>query len=132
MSPWLNAQAFSSYTPARVCPQVYGGYLATMLLSSEDFTQLKCGAAVSPITDFELYGLSEPLPCLSVHLSVCTVTLLSHHTVCLYNCLSVPLLSVLSHCLSVHLSVYTITLCPITLSVRLSVPLTSLPSLIFV
>lgn len=27
-----------------------------MLLSSEEFTQLKCGAAVSPITDFELYG----------------------------------------------------------------------------
>ncbi|KAM6948501.1 A-type potassium channel modulatory protein DPP6-like [Aplochiton taeniatus] len=36
--------------------QVYGGYLATMLLSSEDFTDLKCGAAVSPITDFELYA----------------------------------------------------------------------------
>ena len=27
-----------------------------MLLSSEEFTQLKCGTAVSPITDFELYG----------------------------------------------------------------------------
>lgn len=37
-------------------PQAYGGYLATMLLSSEEFTQLKCGAAVSPITDFEIYG----------------------------------------------------------------------------
>lgn len=36
--------------------QAYGGYLATMLLSSEEFTQLKCGAAVSPITDFEIYG----------------------------------------------------------------------------
>uniref|UniRef100_A0A667ZU88 Dipeptidyl-peptidase 6b n=1 Tax=Myripristis murdjan TaxID=586833 RepID=A0A667ZU88_9TELE len=35
---------------------VYGGYLATMLLSSEEFTQLKCGTAVSPITDFELYA----------------------------------------------------------------------------
>ncbi|KAL0966144.1 hypothetical protein UPYG_G00291470 [Umbra pygmaea] len=35
--------------------KVYGGYLATMLLSSED-SQLKCGAAVSPITDFELYA----------------------------------------------------------------------------
>lgn len=37
--------------------QAYGGYLATMLLSSEEFTQLKCGAAVSPITDFEIYGI---------------------------------------------------------------------------
>lgn len=38
--------------------QAYGGYLATMLLSSEEFTQLKCGTAVSPITDFELYGMT--------------------------------------------------------------------------
>ncbi|XP_060940676.1 dipeptidyl aminopeptidase-like protein 6 [Limanda limanda] len=36
--------------------KAYGGYLATMLLSSEDPTQLKCGTAVSPITDFELYA----------------------------------------------------------------------------
>ncbi|XP_058499708.1 dipeptidyl aminopeptidase-like protein 6 isoform X3 [Solea solea] len=36
--------------------QAYGGYLSTMLLSSEEFNQLKCGAAVSPITDFELYA----------------------------------------------------------------------------
>uniref|UniRef100_A0A8C8EZM1 Dipeptidyl-peptidase 6b n=1 Tax=Oncorhynchus tshawytscha TaxID=74940 RepID=A0A8C8EZM1_ONCTS len=35
--------------------KVYGGYLATMLLSSDD-SLLKCGAAVSPITDFELYA----------------------------------------------------------------------------
>lgn len=28
-----------------------------MLLSSEEFNQLKCGTAVSPITDFELYGI---------------------------------------------------------------------------
>ncbi|KAJ8012088.1 hypothetical protein DPEC_G00065050 [Dallia pectoralis] len=35
--------------------KVYGGYLATMLLSSQD-SQLKCGAAVSPITDFEYYA----------------------------------------------------------------------------
>ncbi|TNN44897.1 Dipeptidyl aminopeptidase-like protein 6 [Liparis tanakae] len=34
--------------------KAYGGYLATMLLSS--FAQLKCGTAVSPITDFELYA----------------------------------------------------------------------------
>lgn len=38
--------------------QAYGGYLATMLLSSEEFTELKCGTAVSPITDFELYGIT--------------------------------------------------------------------------
>lgn len=37
--------------------QAYGGYLATLLLSS-DFPHLKCGAAVSPITDFELYGMN--------------------------------------------------------------------------
>lgn len=36
--------------------QAYGGYLATLLLSS-DFPYLKCGTAVSPITDFELYGI---------------------------------------------------------------------------
>uniref|UniRef100_A0A674BA51 Dipeptidyl-peptidase 6b n=1 Tax=Salmo trutta TaxID=8032 RepID=A0A674BA51_SALTR len=35
--------------------KVYGGYLATMLLSSDD-SLLKCGAAVSPITDFQLYA----------------------------------------------------------------------------
>uniref|UniRef100_A0A674E3N6 Dipeptidyl-peptidase 6b n=1 Tax=Salmo trutta TaxID=8032 RepID=A0A674E3N6_SALTR len=35
--------------------KVYGGYLATLLLSSED-SLLKCGAAVSPITDFKLYA----------------------------------------------------------------------------
>uniref|UniRef100_A0A674BAH9 Dipeptidyl-peptidase 6b n=1 Tax=Salmo trutta TaxID=8032 RepID=A0A674BAH9_SALTR len=37
--------------------KVYGGYLATMLLSSDD-SLLKCGAAVSPITDFQLYGIT--------------------------------------------------------------------------
>ncbi|XP_056149185.1 dipeptidyl aminopeptidase-like protein 6 [Lampris incognitus] len=36
--------------------KVYGGYLATILLTSEEFTQLQCGAAVSLITDFELYA----------------------------------------------------------------------------
>ncbi|XP_077414648.1 dipeptidyl-peptidase 6 isoform X1 [Vanacampus margaritifer] len=35
--------------------KAYGGYLATLLLSSDEFTHLKCGTAVSPITDFELY-----------------------------------------------------------------------------
>uniref|UniRef100_A0A8C9RE46 A-type potassium channel modulatory protein DPP6 n=1 Tax=Scleropages formosus TaxID=113540 RepID=A0A8C9RE46_SCLFO len=41
-------------TPA-VCAAVYGGYLSSLLLSADD-SLLKCGAAFSPITDFELYG----------------------------------------------------------------------------
>uniref|UniRef100_A0A8B9GW04 A-type potassium channel modulatory protein DPP6 n=1 Tax=Astyanax mexicanus TaxID=7994 RepID=A0A8B9GW04_ASTMX len=35
--------------------QVYGGYITSLLLSSEEST-LKCGAVLSPITDFELYA----------------------------------------------------------------------------
>uniref|UniRef100_A0A8C6M7R5 A-type potassium channel modulatory protein DPP6 n=1 Tax=Nothobranchius furzeri TaxID=105023 RepID=A0A8C6M7R5_NOTFU len=35
--------------------QVYGGYVTSLLLSGED-SPLKCGAVLSPITDFELYG----------------------------------------------------------------------------
>ncbi|XP_048120017.1 dipeptidyl aminopeptidase-like protein 6 isoform X1 [Alosa alosa] len=35
--------------------QVYGGFVASLLLSSE-LSELKCGAAVSPITDFNLYA----------------------------------------------------------------------------
>uniref|UniRef100_A0AAR2M3J6 A-type potassium channel modulatory protein DPP6 n=1 Tax=Pygocentrus nattereri TaxID=42514 RepID=A0AAR2M3J6_PYGNA len=34
---------------------VYGGYITSLLLSSED-SVLKCGAVLSPITDFELYA----------------------------------------------------------------------------
>uniref|UniRef100_A0A8B9GNU7 A-type potassium channel modulatory protein DPP6 n=1 Tax=Astyanax mexicanus TaxID=7994 RepID=A0A8B9GNU7_ASTMX len=34
---------------------VYGGYITSLLLSSEEST-LKCGAVLSPITDFELYA----------------------------------------------------------------------------
>lgn len=37
-----------------------------MLLSSEEFTQLKCGAAVSPITDFELYGKTLHISFISI------------------------------------------------------------------
>ncbi|XP_024129584.1 dipeptidyl aminopeptidase-like protein 6 isoform X4 [Oryzias melastigma] len=48
--PYIDKSRMGVYGKA------YGGYLATMLLSSEEFTQLKCGAAVSPITDFELYA----------------------------------------------------------------------------
>ncbi|XP_005796073.1 dipeptidyl aminopeptidase-like protein 6 isoform X2 [Xiphophorus maculatus] len=48
--PYIDKNRMGVYGKA------YGGYLATMLLSSEEFTQLKCGVAVSPITDFELYA----------------------------------------------------------------------------
>uniref|UniRef100_A0A8C6M454 A-type potassium channel modulatory protein DPP6 n=1 Tax=Nothobranchius furzeri TaxID=105023 RepID=A0A8C6M454_NOTFU len=50
--------------------QVYGGYVTSLLLSGED-SPLKCGAVLSPITDFELYasafserylGLPKPDP----------------------------------------------------------------------
>uniref|UniRef100_A0A8C1WIN0 A-type potassium channel modulatory protein DPP6 n=1 Tax=Cyprinus carpio TaxID=7962 RepID=A0A8C1WIN0_CYPCA len=36
--------------------QVYGGYITSLLLSSED-SILKCAAVLSPITDFALYGM---------------------------------------------------------------------------
>ncbi|GAA6234448.1 dipeptidyl aminopeptidase-like protein 6 isoform X2 [Lates japonicus] len=48
--PYIDKNRMGVYGKA------YGGYLATMLLGSEEFTQLKCGTAVSPITDFELYA----------------------------------------------------------------------------
>lgn len=35
--------------------QVYGGYITSLLLSSED-SMLKCAAVLSPITDFALYA----------------------------------------------------------------------------
>lgn len=35
--------------------QVYGGYVTSLLVSGEEST-VKCGAVLSPITDFELYG----------------------------------------------------------------------------
>ncbi|CAL8279965.1 unnamed protein product [Lota lota] len=52
----ISRESYIDKSRMGVFGKVYGGYLATMLLSSEDFTQLKCGAAVSPITDFELYA----------------------------------------------------------------------------
>ncbi|XP_075953479.1 A-type potassium channel modulatory protein DPP6-like [Anarhichas minor] len=58
----LEALGFLSKVPyidnsrMGVYGKAYGGYLATMLLRSEEFPQLKCGTAVSPITDFELYA----------------------------------------------------------------------------
>uniref|UniRef100_A0AAQ4RKR5 Dipeptidyl-peptidase 6b n=1 Tax=Gasterosteus aculeatus aculeatus TaxID=481459 RepID=A0AAQ4RKR5_GASAC len=50
--PYIDTSRMGVYGKA------YGGYLATMLLSSEEkeVNQLKCGTAVSPITDFELYA----------------------------------------------------------------------------
>ncbi|KAM9417124.1 A-type potassium channel modulatory protein DPP6-like isoform 2-T2 [Salvelinus alpinus] len=38
--------------------KVYGGYVTSLLLSAED-SPVKCGAALSPITDFDLYAFSE-------------------------------------------------------------------------
>uniref|UniRef100_A0A4W6BR15 A-type potassium channel modulatory protein DPP6 n=1 Tax=Lates calcarifer TaxID=8187 RepID=A0A4W6BR15_LATCA len=35
--------------------QVYGGYVTSLLVSGEE-SPVKCGAVLSPITDFELYG----------------------------------------------------------------------------
>ncbi|MFT7809592.1 dipeptidyl aminopeptidase-like protein 6 isoform X1 [Arapaima gigas] len=42
-------------TRVGVYGKVYGGYLSSLLLSAED-SPLKCGAALSPIADFELYA----------------------------------------------------------------------------
>uniref|UniRef100_A0A3Q2NUF2 A-type potassium channel modulatory protein DPP6 n=1 Tax=Fundulus heteroclitus TaxID=8078 RepID=A0A3Q2NUF2_FUNHE len=53
-----------------VVAQVYGGYVTSLLLSGEE-SPIKCGAVLSPITDFELYasafserylGLPKPDP----------------------------------------------------------------------
>uniref|UniRef100_A0A8P4KCZ4 Dipeptidyl-peptidase 6b n=1 Tax=Dicentrarchus labrax TaxID=13489 RepID=A0A8P4KCZ4_DICLA len=53
---FISKEPYIDKTRMGVYGKAYGGYLATMLLSSEEFTQLKCGTAVSPITDFELYA----------------------------------------------------------------------------
>uniref|UniRef100_A0A3B4Z177 Dipeptidyl peptidase like 6 n=1 Tax=Stegastes partitus TaxID=144197 RepID=A0A3B4Z177_9TELE len=53
---FISKESFIDKNRMGVYGKAYGGYLATMLLSSEEFTQLKCGTAVSPITDFELYA----------------------------------------------------------------------------
>uniref|UniRef100_A0A669D3F0 Dipeptidyl-peptidase 6b n=1 Tax=Oreochromis niloticus TaxID=8128 RepID=A0A669D3F0_ORENI len=52
----ISEQSYIDKNRMGVYGKAYGGYLATLLLSSEEFTQLKCGTAVSPITDFELYA----------------------------------------------------------------------------
>ncbi|XP_029102056.1 dipeptidyl aminopeptidase-like protein 6 isoform X2 [Scleropages formosus] len=54
----LNIIAKEPYidkTRIGVYGKVYGGYLSSLLLSADD-SLLKCGAAFSPITDFELYA----------------------------------------------------------------------------
>ncbi|XP_034038703.1 dipeptidyl aminopeptidase-like protein 6 isoform X3 [Thalassophryne amazonica] len=53
---FISKEAFIDKNRMGVYGKAYGGYLATILLSSEDFTDLTCGAAVSPISDFELYA----------------------------------------------------------------------------
>uniref|UniRef100_A0A3Q3X9B0 Uncharacterized protein n=1 Tax=Mola mola TaxID=94237 RepID=A0A3Q3X9B0_MOLML len=53
---FISKEPYIDKTRMGVYGKAYGGYLATILLSSEEFTQLKCGTAVSPITDFELYA----------------------------------------------------------------------------
>ncbi|TKS79800.1 Dipeptidyl aminopeptidase-like protein 6 DPPX [Collichthys lucidus] len=52
---FISKEPYIDKTRMGVYGKAYGGYLATMLLSSEEFNELKCGTAVSPITDFELY-----------------------------------------------------------------------------
>uniref|UniRef100_A0A665U1I2 Dipeptidyl-peptidase 6b n=1 Tax=Echeneis naucrates TaxID=173247 RepID=A0A665U1I2_ECHNA len=54
---FISKEPYIDKTRMGVYGRAYGGYLATLLLSSEEFTQLKCGTAISPITDFELYGI---------------------------------------------------------------------------
>uniref|UniRef100_A0A673CJG7 Dipeptidyl-peptidase 6b n=1 Tax=Sphaeramia orbicularis TaxID=375764 RepID=A0A673CJG7_9TELE len=53
---FISKETYIDKNRMGVYGKAYGGYLATLLLSSEEFNQLKCGTAVSPITDFELYA----------------------------------------------------------------------------
>uniref|UniRef100_A0A1A8N0G8 Dipeptidyl-peptidase 6b n=1 Tax=Nothobranchius pienaari TaxID=704102 RepID=A0A1A8N0G8_9TELE len=53
---FISKEPYIDKTRMGVYGKAYGGYLATLLLSAEEFSLLKCGAAVSPITDFELYA----------------------------------------------------------------------------
>lgn len=50
---FVSKDDYIDKTRMGVYGKVYGGFVATMLLGSSD---LKCGAAVSPITDFNLYA----------------------------------------------------------------------------
>ncbi|XP_030623298.1 dipeptidyl aminopeptidase-like protein 6 isoform X2 [Chanos chanos] len=51
----MTEEPYIDKTRIGVYGQVYGGYIASLLLSSGD-SVVKCGAALSPITDFELYA----------------------------------------------------------------------------
>ncbi|KAK2860845.1 hypothetical protein Q7C36_005011 [Tachysurus vachellii] len=57
----ITKESYIDKTRIGVYGRVYGGYLASLLLSSDDSlfkynVKVKCGAAVSPITDFSLYA----------------------------------------------------------------------------
>ncbi|XP_066536877.1 dipeptidyl aminopeptidase-like protein 6b isoform X2 [Hoplias malabaricus] len=57
----ISKESYVDKSRIGVYGRVYGGYLASLLLSSEDSSlkydvKFKCGAVVSPITDFSLYA----------------------------------------------------------------------------
>lgn len=49
------SQRLLTFMAFPVVPQEYGGYVTSLLVSGEE-SPVKCGAILSPITDFELYG----------------------------------------------------------------------------
>ncbi|KAG7487405.1 hypothetical protein MATL_G00022970 [Megalops atlanticus] len=51
----ISKEAYIDKTRVGAFGKVYGGYLTSLLLSTEE-SLLKCGAALSPITDFKLYA----------------------------------------------------------------------------
>ncbi|XP_061095141.1 dipeptidyl aminopeptidase-like protein 6 isoform X1 [Conger conger] len=51
----ISSEPYIDKTRMGAFGKVYGGYVASLLLSSEK-SLLKCGAALSPITDFKLYA----------------------------------------------------------------------------
>ncbi|RXM97535.1 Dipeptidyl aminopeptidase-like protein 6 [Acipenser ruthenus] len=51
---FISKEPYIDKTRIGAFGEVYGGYLTTLLLTSED-SLLQCGAALSPITDFTLY-----------------------------------------------------------------------------
>ncbi|XP_036377539.1 dipeptidyl aminopeptidase-like protein 6 [Megalops cyprinoides] len=51
----ISKEAYIDKTRIGAFGKVYGGYLTSLLLSTEE-SLLKCGAALSPITDFKLYA----------------------------------------------------------------------------
>uniref|UniRef100_A0A665U1Y5 Dipeptidyl-peptidase 6b n=1 Tax=Echeneis naucrates TaxID=173247 RepID=A0A665U1Y5_ECHNA len=77
---FISKEPYIDKTRMGVYGRAYGGYLATLLLSSEEFTQLKCGTAISPITDFELYAsaFSERYLGLKTDSRVYTISNLAH------------------------------------------------------